>query len=302
MPSGLAAGTLDAAAQSRLLCLESSEGDSTPVNPTKLRRAAEEAFLLLGLEAQGAIARRLAESKCREHLGELVPLLARDQLWDFAGWIEKMSDAERQRLRTVITVRNCYGCNYKRHLADNQSWIAKSLQRGLDLEPWFAAEPYVETIGGRTMEITLASELHEIFQMGEYFNTCLSLGDINEMSVLTNAYDANKQVVFMFTRDDSGLRQVVARQLIAISSDFKLVGYRCYMSWRHVEKTNRDEGLAAMAAYCGRLAQECGLELADQGTPEEIGDHFWYDDGECEWHAAARAALIAPQYFHEILP
>lgn len=45
-----------------------------------------------------------------------------------------------------------------------------------------------------------------------------------------------------------------------------------------------------MAAYCGRLAAQCGLELANQGVPEEIGDHFWYDDGEHEWPAAAQTA------------
>jgi hypothetical protein len=283
------AGMLDAAAQSRLLYLECSDGDCWRVEPNKLRRAAEEAFLLVGLAAQGAVVRRLAESKCRVYLGDLVPLLDPDQLWDFAGWIEKMSDNERQRLRTVITARNCHGRNYKRYLVDNQPWIAKALLRGVDLEPWFMAEPHVETIGGRAMEICLASDLHEIFLMGAYFGTCLSPGDINDLSVLANAYDANKQVVFMFTRDDAGQRQVVARQLIAMSSDFKVVGYRCYMSWRHAEKSKRDEGLAAMAAYSGRLARECGLELADHGTPEEIGDHFWYDDGECKWPAAAQA-------------
>jgi hypothetical protein len=216
-----------------------------------------------------------------------MPLFAQEQLWDFAGWLEKMSDVERQRLRTVIAARHCHGRGYKRHLAENQPWIAKALLRGLDLEPWLFPQPYVETIGGRAMEITLASDLHDIFLMGTYFSTCLSPGDVNDLSVLTNAYDANKQVVFMFTRDDSGQRQVVARQLIAISSDFRLLGYRCYMSWRHAEKSKRDEGLAAMAAYCRRLGNDCGLELADQGTPEEIGDHFWYDDGECKWPAAA---------------
>ncbi len=46
----------------------------------------------------------------------------------------------------------------------------------------------------------------------------------------------------------------------------------------------------AIAVYCGRLTAECGLELADQGTPRTIGDHFWYDDGECEWPDAARTA------------
>ena len=268
------AGSLDAAAQSRLNYLESTEGESAHVNSSKLRRAAEEAYLLLGIEAQGATLRRLAEAKCREHLGNLVPLLARDQLWDFAGWIEKMSDDERERLRSVITARASHGPHYKRHLVDNQPWIAKARLKDIDLEPWFAAALQMQTIGGQTFEITLATELHEIFLMGEYFQTCLSLGDINEMSVLTNAYDANKQVLFMFARSETGERQVVARQLLAISSDFKLVGYRCYMKWRHADKVYRGQGLAAIASYCGRLAEQCGLELADEGTPEEIGSHF----------------------------
>jgi hypothetical protein len=57
-----------------------------------------------------------------------------------------------------------------------------------------------------------------------------------------------------------------------------------------VEIANRLEIETAMAAYCGRLAAQCGLELADQGAPESICGHFWYDDGECNWPAAARAA------------
>jgi hypothetical protein len=45
-----------------------------------------------------------------------------------------------------------------------------------------------------------------------------------------------------------------------------------------------------MARYVGRLAARCGLELADEGTPEPIGDHFWYDDGAHPWTETARAA------------
>jgi hypothetical protein len=126
--------------------------------------------------------------------------------------------------------------------------------------------------------------------MGEYFQTCLSLGDSNEMSVLTNACDANKQVVFVFGDDNAGRRQVIARQLIAVSSDFKLVGYCCYVRSYYGESAIREQVATAMASYCGRLAARCSLELADQGTPETIADNFWYDDGACKWPEAARTA------------
>jgi hypothetical protein len=87
--------------------------------------------------------------------------------------------------------------------------------------------------------------------------------------------------------DDAGRQRVVARQLIAISDDFKLLGYTCYLSSR-IEKRIRPEVVTAMACYCGRLAAKCGIELADDGSPAQIGDHFWWDDGVCDWPADAR--------------
>jgi hypothetical protein len=139
------------------------------------------------------------------------------------------------------------------------------------------------------MEIGVASDLHRVFLMGAYFNTCLSPGDMNEMAALTNAYDANKQVVFMLADDAVG-KNVVARLLLAVTSDYRLVGYNCYMSSQYADKLAYRDVLDAMVTYCARLAARCGMELSDQGSPVKIGDHFWYDDGECEWPPSAHAA------------
>ena len=57
----------------------------------------------------------------------------------------------------------------------------------------------------------------------------------------------------------------------------------------------------AMAGYVGRLAARCGLEMADEGEPEPIGDHFWYDDDPHEWPAAARAARAGIEQAAELL-
>ncbi len=284
----LAAGSLDAAAQARLRWLENEAGARPQA--AKIRRAAEELFLLLGIEALTAVTHQLADAKCRQYLGGLTGLLARDQLWGFARWIDKMAPSQRQQLREVVAARSEYGPQYKRHLTDNKEWLSRAFIHGLDMGAWFSAQMHEQFITGRRVEIVVASDLHNIFLMGTYFHTCLTQGGVNEMSVLANAYDANKQVVFMFAIDGAGRRQVVARQLIAISSDFKLVGYCCYVSGHHADRSARQEYVDAMAAYCGRLAAVCGLELTDEGSPEEFHDHFWYDDGELEWPAAARAA------------
>ena len=283
-----AVGALDSAAQARLLRLENDSAASP--HAAKIRRAAEESFLLLGIERMDAVIRHLAAAMCRTHLGGLIEFITPDRYWDFALWIGAMNESQRERLREVIVAHDRHGREYKRHLAENHEWIGQALARGVDLDKWFAAEPQVVVMGGRTMEIALVGEVRHVFLIGAYFHTCLSLGDCNEMSVLANAYDANKQVVFMFTEDGAGRRQVVARQLIAVSSDYKLVGYCCYLNSRGVGALNRQEVETAMAAYCGGLAAQCRLELADEGAPQAIGDHFWYDDGAREWPAAARLA------------
>lgn len=283
-------GQLDPSAAARLQYLEGAPPPASSANQAKLLRTIEEMFLTLGLDAQRYTAQRLAEAKCREHLGDLTQHLNQEQLGSFAGWIEEMSPAERRRLAELLAVRALHDANYKRHLAENQPWLAKAIQHGVDINIWLRANREELTIGGQSVEIELASDLHHLFQMGTYFGTCLSLGQVNQLSVLTNAYDANKQVVFMFTRDTNGSRQVLARQLLTISSDFKLLGYCCYLSYRRLDKDLRQAGLDAMAGYCGRLAARCNLALTDEGTPEEWGGHFWYDDGTQPWPALARVA------------
>jgi hypothetical protein len=201
-----------------------------------------------------------------------------------------MTDRQRALLAAVVAARARYGPDYKLRLAENQDWITRARLHGLMLEAWLAPQPQPVSIQGRTFQIAVADELHHIFLMGDYFHTCLSMGDANEMSVLSNAYDANKQVVFMFADEGVGRKQIVARQLLAISSDFRLLGYNCYFSSRWAGQMTYAEVLDAMLAYSRRLAVRCGAELSTDGSPAQINDHFWYDDGPCEWPAAAQSA------------
>lgn len=259
-------------------------------NTGKLNRLAEAAFLSLGLEAQRAIAAAAAREVCCEYLGAVTDRLPAAEQWSYAEWLLAMQPGERERTREVLAARQKFGRGYKRHLAANAAWIAKAERSGLTLDAWFAGASQVRTLGGRAMEIGLSGEPADIFRMGSFFGTCLSQGGANQMAVLTNACDANKQVSYLFARDDAGRRCVVGRQLLAVTRDGELVGYNPYLSWRHAEKSKRDEGVTAMAEFCGRLAARCGLTLADEGQPEAIGNHFWYDDGTVAWPAAARAA------------
>ncbi len=284
-----AAGALGRAALTRLQRLESDAGPA--LDTAKIRRAAEEAFLLLGIERILAATQELAKAACKTLLGGQFAIIEPERYWAFAQWMDAMSKSQKTCLHELITTYDRHGRDYKRHLTDNHAWLKEASAHGINLARWLAAEPHQQVIRRQPVEIPLAIDLHHILRMGDYFRTCLSLGDCNEMSVLANAYDANKQVVFMFAADDAGRRRPIARQLIAVSSNFKLLGYRCYVDSRWADVELRQQVIAATAAYCGRLAAQCGLELADEGSPQELGDHFWYDDGEIEWPAAARKAF-----------
>jgi hypothetical protein len=280
-------------ARMRLLKLEQSSASGVAFRSGKLVRAAEEVFVVLGIEVQKAIAQRKAERLCRAELGALAEQFPHELLWNVAAWLEKMSGGDRERLHALLQAHQTHGPQYKRFLPQNQEWLAKARARGLELEAWLDVEPEEVQLQGKRMEIGVASELPELLRMGTYFGTCLSLGEVNDLSVLANACDANKQVLFMVWRDGQGRRKMAARQLIAISDKDRLVGYHCYVSSGEVE-SQRDEAVReAMATFCGRLAARCGLLLADSGAPQSLGDHFWYDDGTCPWPTAAKAARKA---------
>ena len=127
----------------------------------------------------------------------------------------------------------------------------------------------------------------QTFLMGQHFGSCLSLHDINRMSALANAYDANKQVLYVYEQDGS----LLGRQLVTISSKGTMLGYHCYLKVSASDEKQREMLAAVVHTFCGRWANRCGVQLGDEGEPEAMAGHFWYDDGEIDWPGSARTAL-----------
>lgn len=274
------------AQEERLDYLSHDSATAHRVSPSKLRRTLEEACLTAALHALRQVLRERARQVWLRHAGSELPADSLKRQIDFADWARRMDPAERRLLRQILIARRLAWNTYKQKLRTNQAWLAKAESRGINLDRWLEPEPEVTKLAGKSMRIEVAHDPMEVFLMGTYFDSCLRQDGENEMSVLANAHDANKQVLYMI----DSLGKIRARQLVAVSSDFKLVGFRCYMAIDHSDEMIVDETLAAMARYCGRWARHSNLKLADTGEPEEIADHFWYDDGTWEWHRAARLA------------
>lgn len=153
----------------------------------------------------------------------------------------------------------------------NAEWIEKA-RLHFDVEAWLAPRQRTLEHEGRKLVFAFEEEPLEVLKMGMAFNTCLSLDQgYNAASVVLNAIDANKQVLYI--RDERGV--IVGRKLLVVSSDWKLLRYHFYCS---LTPPLRDLAKEAAQDFCSELLRDTGLEKASSGLPAEIHPGFWYDD------------------------
>jgi hypothetical protein len=112
----------------------------------------------------------------------------------------------------------------------------------------------------------------EALRLGSLVGSCLGVGGLCDYSAAAAVLDANKRVVY--ARDAKGA--VVARQLLAISRDGRLVCFGVY------PQPAPEPIAAGFRKYDARLARALRLPLAREGEPYEIepvlAAAFW-DDG-----------------------
>jgi hypothetical protein len=174
-------------------------------------------------------------------------------------------------------------------LPSGQAWIARAAAR-MRVDVWLAPRRHTRELADQRLTIALEDDPLEVLRMGIPFDTCLSLADgFNAESTVLNAVDPNKRVLYV--RDARGA--IVARKLLAVSSEFTLLGYRLYQV--RGDLTGLPD---AVHEFCRELAADCGLALADAGAPAEVHPGFWYDDGTAPWTGASqRSRLSLAPYF-----
>lgn len=159
----------------------------------------------------------------------------------------------------------------KRWMATLDQDMAKSWIQGL---VWNREVPEYGVL-----RLELETDPIEVLWMGEYGNSCLSKGGCCQYSALTNALEANKQVIY--ARNTSG--RVVARQVLALSEQRTLVCCEVY------PRAVADQVKALFAAYDRAFAELLGLRI-DTGNDYTVAAPLgldWYDDGAWEEMPAA---------------
>lgn len=269
-----------------------------------VRHARQEARLstLLATERTLATAPRgRTKRRFAERIDELLPVAYRRELdasfreilrdaWGIS--VPSMTQAWRDAVRSWLVVddnRDLLGRllrevaaptggsrSVKLSFVKNREWIAK-VQGRIDVAAWLAPRRAEIDVEGTRYDVALEEDPLEVLRMGIPFATCLALDNgSNAASTVPNAVDANKRVLYVRSRDG----KVVARKLIAITKELRIVGYNLYVAARGpVEIAIR----SAVAQLCRELAADVRAPLAGTGEPDKLHDGFWYDDGTVPW-------------------
>jgi hypothetical protein len=153
----------------------------------------------------------------------------------------------------------------------NRAFLKKMKAQGLDMAPWLESGKAWEwkTRNGLRLTVRFEEDPLEIFQMGAYFDTCLSPGSFNFFSVFANAADVNKKV--LFARDQRNL--VVGRCLLALSDAGGILVFRPYC---HDFEAGFAQYVNSLAAD---LAKHMGTIVVPRGSISTLVSTDWYDDG-----------------------
>jgi hypothetical protein len=163
------------------------------------------------------------------------------------------------------------GRDVKCSFAKSEAWIEGARAR-VNVDAWLA--PLRKSIPGTRFVLELEEDPLEVLRMGIPFGTCLALeSGCNAASTVLNAIEANKRVLYV--RNESG--RIVARKLLAISKEHRLIGYNLYIAVH-----DRAEEIAIRSAVletCREIARDAAVPLAATGEPAQLHEGFWYDDG-----------------------
>lgn len=255
-----------------------------PPSPERTLRRLDARIAALLPRAYGAVLDRVLGEVLRE-AWDIAPR-AMTPAWRDAVRFFLTLDDNREHLRTLLRHAAAHpGAPIAETLPKNNRFIVLARVH-FEIDAFLRPRRREITLGDARYVIALEDDPVEVLRMGIPFDTCLSLTDgVNAASTVLNAMDANKRVLYV--RDAKGT--IVARKLLAISKNEKLLGYRLYQS------IDDPSGAlaAAVTAFCRELATEAELPLADTGQPARIHAGFWYDDVPVPWGAESDGATLA---------
>ncbi len=206
-----------------------------------------------------------------------------DANWDNALLLGLTVSQNRRLLKELLRMTASAEPDWFRRHPVNQRFLETVAAGGVDPAVWMGRFQRSREQHGETWTIYLEDDPLLILQMGNLFDTCLSVGGGSAYSTVANAIEANKRVVYVC----NSRGHIIGRKLLAMDRGGRIYGFNSYGRgiWNKI----------ALDQYCSQLARQAGARLA---TPEDIANldpddlrlfADWYFDG-CEpfdWYAVA---------------
>ena len=151
----------------------------------------------------------------------------------------------------------------------NRAFVDGLTGHGIDVRPWLEPETFVFDVEERTLTLSFERDPLEIFFMGGHFATCLSPGEFNFFSVVANAADVNKRVVY--ARDEQ--QRIVGRCLLALSDRGEILAFEPFC---HDPELGFGD---MMGEVVNTLARQMRSVVAIRSRVSCLLAPDWYDDG-----------------------
>ncbi len=177
---------------------------------------------------------------------------------------------DRSLARQILRVRSGPPPWDLRDHPANQSFLRRLESRGIDPGAWVDGIGTVERKSkSGPLRLSLEDDPLEVFHMGAHFRTCLGPGAANFFSVLANAADINKRV--LYARTAAGA--VVARRLFCLTEDGAMLVFHAYCHETSIDFDTMSGELAR------DLAARMRTRVAGRGQVPCLVASRWYDDG-----------------------
>ena len=180
----------------------------------------------------------------------------------------ELEPADRELAGRLLRARNGPPPWDLRDEPKNREVLDRMRAANIDPAPWLDSTPrMVKTAAGKYISLALSDDPIEVFAMGAHFDTCLAPSGGNFFSVVANAADINKRV--LYARRDG---RVIGRCLFAITDALAMLAFHAYCH-------EQIDFQGIVRDFALDLAARMGTQLVARGSVSTLLARDWYDDG-----------------------
>lgn len=276
-------GTLDESARKRLIKLTALLENSDEVTGLISQRLSQLLTRQIPLVKMDALEKGI-KKVIQDHWQTIVKardIDVDDPDWDNALWLYLGLKKNRRLLKRLLKQVAQGDPSRIRNHPGNQKFLQELIQSGADVDIWLSGIQKKWKVNGQDWTVYLETDPLKVFHMGNLFNTCLQVGGLYDYSVVSNAVEVNKQVLYL--RNETG--RILGRKLVLLRKDGTLFGCHSYGS---ADSYDYEYGGSPWVKicfdlFCLELVKKCKLKFPakDDSVSKEDFQLFsqWYFDG-----------------------